>query len=345
MVHPPSTFQLGSGLLELLAAVQLSESASNTSSLRYTWSYTSVAAQAANLPPTVLPVSSAPRLLLDPSVLAPDTAYNFSVLVADTVTGAVVGVSSSVVRVLPAAQQVRADVGVDPCVGHPTFQCSNGGRCVAVESFVGTGVFTLSCVCPTAPVRFFGASCSFALLECPNGNALYSGDIPITLYGVGLETLRRVLVAGRDAPFQLAGAASNSNSGEWSAVLGRWPSFADRLQRVELVAPALITRNTTASVLKPSSVAVHNGDSVSRAMLSTEGVAEEADAVVVNPPAAYQMLTLSSLLLADGSGSGRLLELNFSNVLYYSSSTCRAEGQWKEDGAGGCVQCPPGAFW
>ncbi len=317
-VDQPTTFQVGSGLLELQATTTTSAA---SSSLQYTWSYISAADQAAGLPPTSLPSSSShPQLQLDPSLLLPDTTYNFSVRVVDTnhVDSSGIGPSSTtstVVRVVLATQQVQSTAGVDPCSINPSFQCLNGGRCVATETLPGSLNYTLTCACPTNPVPFFGANCGFALLECPNGNALYSGGADIALYGIGFNTLRRIAVAGRAVQFKNDGAFNNtSQDAEWQAVLGRWPSYADRVQHVRFVAPALLTINQSATI-------------------------------VANHPAAYQMLTLSSLLLADGSGSGKLLETNASNVIYYSYSTCRNEGQWKEDGAGGCLSCPEGAFW
>jgi hypothetical protein len=326
-VNPPSTFQLGSGgVLELLVS-----SAPNSAPLQYTWSYISMSDQAAGLPPVVLPMTTNPLLQLDPSLLLPDTKYNVSVRVVNTMGGA--GFSSTVVQVLPVDQPVQVAVGTDPCSSNPAFQCLNGGRCVATETASGSGTYTLSCACARSPIQFFGASCGFALLECPNGNALYAGGTDIALYGIGFSTLRRIAVAGRVVPFErdMAINSSSISGGEWQTVLSRWPIYADRVQRVRFAAPALVTINHTT----PSTAAVSP-----RTLLSTSS-AEEGTA---NPPAAYQLLTLNSFLLAD-STTGRLLEANFSNLLYYSSSTCRAEGQWKEDGVGGCLSCPQGAFW
>jgi hypothetical protein len=321
-------------LLELQATTN---SAAASSSLQYTWSYISTADQAAGLTPTFLPSSSSPQLQLDPSLLLPDTTYNFTVRVADVghVDGSGVApssASSTAVRVLLVTQQVQTAAGVDPCSSNPSFQCLNGGRCVATETIPSSRNYTLTCACPTSPVQFLGAKCGFALLECPNGNALYAGGADIALYGIGFNTLRRIMVAGRIVPFQNDAAFnSSSNDAEWQGVLRRWPNYAGRVQRVRFIAPALVTVNRTTAAAAPSLLST-----------STEGT---TDAAVVNPPAAYQTLTLSSLLLADGSGSGKLLETNISNILYYSSSTCRNEGQWKEDGTGGCLPCPEGAFW
>jgi hypothetical protein len=334
LVDPPSTFQLGSGLLVLQASTS---SAAASPSLQYTWSYISAVDQAAGLPPTFLPSSSSSQLQLDPSLLLPGTMYNISVRVVDTSQvdnsgTAPSSVTSTTVRVVLATQQVLTVAGVDPC---SNFQCLNGGRCVATAIIPGSLNYTLTCACPTSPVQFLGASCGFALLECPNGNALYAEAVDIAIYGIGFSTLRRITVAGRVVQFQTDVALNSSSpDAEWQGVLSRWPTYATSVQRVRFVAPALTTTNrTTTNVTTPAASRLR--------LLSAEADA----AVAVNPPPAYQMLTLSSLLLADGSGSGKLLETNVSNVLYYSSSTCRNEGQWEEDGAGGCLPCPAGAFW
>jgi hypothetical protein len=335
-VNPPSSFQLGSGgMLELLASSPNSSSdSSSSSSLQYTWSYISTSAQAAGLSPVTLPATSNPLLQLDPSLLLPNTDYNFTVRVMDANGVGPSSTISTVVRVLPVEQQVQVPTGTDPCSSNPAFQCLNGGRCVAMETVSGSGTYTLSCACPRSPVQFFGASCGFALLECPNGNALYAGGTDVALYGIGFSTLRRVAVSGRIVPFErdVATNGSRSNGGEWQGVLSRWPTYADRVQRVRFAAPALLTINHTASSSAVST----------RTLLSTSSNEESGGAA--NPPAAYQLLTLNSFLLAD-STSGKLLEANFSNLLFYSSSTCRTQGQWKEDGVGGCLPCPQGAFW
>ena len=338
LVDPPSTFQLGSGLLVLQASAS---STAASSSLQYTWSYISAADQAAGLPPTILPPSSSAQLQLDPSSLLPDTTYNFSVRVVDTNQAsssssgvAPASVASTTVRVILATQQVQAVAGVDPCSNNPSFQCLNGGRCVASATTPGSLNYTLSCACLTSPVQFLGANCGFALLEAPDGIASYSGGTNIALYGVGFNTLLYVAVAGRLAQFQTDSPPKSAptlntttDDEEWRGVLSRWPDYADQLERALFVAPALVSLT-----VNQTGVAA-----LSRSLL--------ADAApMVNPPAAYQMLTLSSLILADSSGTGKLLVANFSNQLYYSSSTCLAVGQWTEDGAGGCLSCPEGAF-
>jgi hypothetical protein len=124
-VNAPSTFQLGSGLLELQATVNTSNP-SGASSLQYTWSYISAAEQAAGLPPTVLPSSTNPLLQLDPSVLSPDTTYNFSVLVLDMNHVDSSGVApstilSTTVHVLLATHQVQSAGGADPCSSNPVL--------------------------------------------------------------------------------------------------------------------------------------------------------------------------------------------------------------------------------
>jgi hypothetical protein len=70
------------------------------------------------------------------------------------------------------------------------------------------------------------------------------------------------------------------------------------------------------------------------------------DALVTNPPSAYQLLTLDSVLLASNSGassspSTAFVQVNYTRLLLYTSSSCGI-GVWKEDGLGDCLSCPNG---
>jgi len=63
---------------------------------------------------------------------------------------------------------------------------------------------------------------------------------------------------------------------------------------------------------------------------------------LTNPPSGYKVLTLHVSLA--GVSSGGLVALNYTSLLFYSSSSCLDEGTFGSDGLGGCRPCPAGAF-
>jgi hypothetical protein len=189
------------------------------------------------------------------------------------------------------------------------------------------GVFKLSCVCPTAPFAFFGATCSFALLACPNCISSYKGGARLTMYGFGLHGMASLGIGGRAVDdFTAAEWRDGSSSVEALDVLRsvqRHRADVTSVQALTFVAPALVSvRNLTLDA---------NGTDVDQQDFS----------LLVNPISAYHPLSA----LVHLSGQSAPLRLNFSNLIFYSSSSCAAVGVWREDGAGGCLPCPTGAHW
>jgi hypothetical protein len=330
----PTNYEIGSAVVLEFSALAVSGTglAADSSSLTYDWSYISVSDASAGQPVTVLAGSKSATFQLDPSFLSPDTTYNVMVRVIDTnpahggTDGAapftVQSTSLYVQPIRPAV--VEALVGVDPCMANPSFQCYNGGTCVATETNPGSRSYLLSCACPSTPVKFYGARCSFALLECPACTSRYIGGNEISVYGIALDTALRITVAEHPVTFHRAlNVNTSSIDATTQAVLSRWPAYDGKIQRMTFISPALVTVNLTAL----------NITRTSRALLQS---AEAGSEVVVNPPSAYKLLTLSTILLAD-SQNGELLELNFTSLLFYSSSNCIEPGQFKADGAGGCL--------
>jgi len=360
-------YEVGSGVpLQLTSSVVSSAvSASGVaivpSTLCFQWSFVSLAAQASGAAPSALPDSTSGSVLLDAALLAYNTTYNVSVSVTDsssiyTVAGAAVpaGASWTLLHIKPArVLVVQVSVGVDPCKSDPTFVCLNGGTCQATQTPAAAGDlspprYTLSCVCPTTPVQFYGSTCGLAVLECPGCVSHFLGGAQMSLYGLGLDSTRLVTVGGREVSFAAAITvlnASDPNSlalldADAQAVVGRWPAYPN-IQRLDFLSPALVTApNTTAQAngtsTDPSRRLLDDGDG------SADDEQTAAAVAVVNPPSAYELLTVSSLLL-DTSGSA-LLSINISNFIYYSSSTCLAEGTWKPDGLGDCLGCPDGGY-
>jgi len=129
-----------------------------------------------------------------------------------------------------------------------------------------------------------------------------------------------------------------SNSEEDRSMWQRWGATYPQLQSLTLITPALVNV-TNSSISSQSIVQPH----LTRSLL--EDTAAGPD-VQVNPPSAYKQLTLDSVLLAGGTGasaSSSFLQVNYSSLLFYSSSSCGA-GVWKEDGAGDCLPCPTGGI-
>jgi hypothetical protein len=116
----------------------------------------------------------------------------------------------------------------------------------------------------------------------------------------------------------------------------RWGAAYPQLQSFTLITPALV--NVTNVSSSPQANVLSR---LTRALLEDGGAGPD---VQVNPPSAYKQLTLDSVLLvggADASTSSSFLQVNYSSLLFYSSSSCGA-GVWKEDGAGDCLPCPTG---
>jgi hypothetical protein len=342
-VEPPSAWQVGSGLpLQFVARITVVAGSALTNSpwLTYEWSYaivnaqTGMASASLALPPTVLPL-----LFIDPAVtqLTPGVSYAFTVRVVDStpdhwsaVSGAPTSAATTVLTVTAAVQtQVNTSSSiVDPCAG--STLCLNGGRCVATRLTDAPPTATLRCDCPTFPAVHFGQRCNFVVLDCPQCVASYAGGQSISLIGIGLDTLRGVSIAGRVIPF-LRPDSANATDEEVKAAREKFPQYAEKLQRITFEAPRLVERNQSAGT-SGSGTHLHtlNSNGMARELLaSPTEESGDSGAVVVNPPSAYQTLTLKSLLL---SSDDRLLEVNLTSLLFYSSSKCVATGIFKEDG-------------
>jgi hypothetical protein len=182
----------------------------------------------------------------------------------------------------------------------------------------------------------YGATCEFAVLDCPSCISSYRGGGSISIYGVGLDSVFRLRVAGRSTEFNRAQWVNASNSVEEQSIWQRWGAAYPQLQSLTLITPALVNITNSSS---SSSLQSH----LMRSLL--EDTAADPD-VLVNPPSAYKQLTLDSVLLTGGAGtstSSSFLQVNYSSLLFYSSSSCGA-GVWKEDGAGDCLPCPLGGI-
>jgi hypothetical protein len=311
-------------------------------------------------PPLVFSSSSATRVVVDPSLLQVDASYVFSVTAADTqpehrsaVAGAPQSTAALSLRVLPALVAQVSTAAPDPCASANALQCLNGGQCVARST--GASLtdpslrsYELSCQCPTTPAVFFGSTCAFAVLDCSGCTSLYKGGQSVSLYGVGLHSVYRMRVAGW--PVRFVHEANFNWTAADAVIQAKWSLLYGNLQRITFVSPQLAFSNSTnsssTSVFLQSNEAEPRQDGVARRRLMQSATDAADDAYytpviapsTTNPPSAYKPITLSSAL---DSGRGGLLEVNYSSLLFYSSSSCGV-GVWKEDGAGDCLPCPIG---
>jgi hypothetical protein len=169
------------------------------------------------------------------------------------------------------------------------------------------------------------------------------------LYGVGLDSLFRISIAQRRAEFTSATLVNASTAD--SEQKDMWNKFGQtypNLQMLTLVTPALIQRNrsVTASV-QPADSVTHDLFGSASTRRSLLGAAVDPDALLTNPPSAYQILTLDSALLSSGGRPSSIapsfVQVNYSRLLLYTSSSC-GESVWKEDGLGDCLSCPSGGL-
>jgi hypothetical protein len=164
----------------------------------------------------------------------------------------------------------------------------------------------------------------------------YLGGSLLTFFGVGLSALSSVSVAGRAVAFSSPVERNSSSSEEarlaLASVQQTLPSI-QTLQAVTFLTPALVNRTNTTT-----SAASGRRRLLSTVLLPDPDAESNNAALLVNPISAYQPLSLRALL----PGSNAPLTLDFSNLLFYSSSTCTAAGVWRPDGLGGCLPCPVG---
>jgi hypothetical protein len=313
--------------------------------LRFRWSYQSQAELSSGGSPTVLPSATSPLLSVDPTLLRAGESYVFLLRVTDadpTHVHPLTGVAPasqlnfSVLVTEPPRQEVQTTEHTNPCAG--STLCHNGGACL-YEEVVGDGggvgaTYSLSCQCPSSPYAFFGAQCSFTVLSCPSCVSPFVGGASLRLYGVGLDSLFRISVAQRPALFEPAIRLNATTlDSEQKQMWNKFGLSYPDMQSMTLITPALVQRQSNATV----DPFLHPFARGGRRLFDSSAGSD----VLTNPPSAYQMLTLESVFLAGGGGSSSFVQVNYSRLLLYSSSSCGVD-VWKEDGLGGCLPCPPG---
>lgn len=333
-LHPPIQLSVGD-TLQLRTTLMSIDAQTALSDLRYQWHCSShPQLQLSDTIATIVGPANASSIELQPGVITSAATYVFSVTVVDsgnrrTAAGhAPSDTVSTAVVLVPAV--VLSSTAADPCSSSP---CKHGGRCVATQSAAQSSLYTLSCICPTSPVAFFGPTCSFAIVACPGCVSGYQGGAHLTLYGIGLLAVSELRIGGRPIAFSAPTMRNASFSSDVRSALAT-------VQRLD----ATITQLQACSFVTPALVSIASNDTSSqRRLLQTSGVilndptlAESNFTSLVNPISAYQLLSARAIL----PGSSGTQQLNFSNLIFYSSSSCVAVGIWRDDGAGGCLPCP-----
>jgi hypothetical protein len=165
----------------------------------------------------------------------------------------------------------------------------------------------------------------------------YVGGESLHVYGVGLDYASRMSLADRILDYTSAVWMNATDSDEAASVLELVQRAIpiQRIQMLTFITPALVRiRNFT------------NITSDASALASATGVAfgpvqQDELEMLVNPPNAYKPLKITALL----PGTQMPQSINFTRLVFYTSSECIAAGIWKDDGQGGCLPCPAGGVW
>jgi hypothetical protein len=297
--HPTTIYTLGSPApLQLQVQVSSAVTTAERAALRYSYSMISKRDLLLDLIATPIVVSNATILItIDSSLLVAPLEYIFSVYVVDTLAShmSVDGVQPSAAATANVEIQAALVLAVvveqdrDPCAG-VTF-CGEGGSCHAdadpstANLSANARSYSLSCVCSTAPVAYHGVICTFAVMDCPSCVSRFIDDTPINLYGLQLDTLYKMRIAGRDVPFSEA-MFVNTSDPEAIGVLDRhgW-NHAHTMQIVSFLSPALVTVNHS---LSASSTSLSH---LSRWLLADDATAASTP-TLSNPISSYELLTL-----------------------------------------------------
>ena len=252
----------------------------------------------------------------------------------------------------------------NPCA--KVSPCLYGGTCVGVtipeppnshelRNELDVGLWwRLSCACLTSPVAFFGPTCSFAIVRCRDclTSSPFVGNKTIDMFGIGFNSLLTLEVAGRSLSFlppRRVNASENTEVATGLATLRTmatatsFDSFAtmNALEVLTFTTPSLVALTETAkppsTALEPVNTTVTGGNTNASTSIARSLVHSSLEfALTPLTIDSYQLLTLSTIL----PGTSDIFQLNFTNLIFYSSSACTEVGQWKSDGRGGCLPCP-----
>jgi hypothetical protein len=194
----------------------------------------------------------------------------------------------------------------------------------------------IRCLCPKAPIQFFGPTCAFGLVSLVPSVSRFTGGQSVVLFGVGMERVVGLFVGARSIGIRFGAVQTVQDSLPGAAdAFASLPTAVSRgaLQAITFTTPALISN---ASSDDESSSVLLGGGAGGRRLLTTED--DAAEGALVNPPSSYHTLSLRVSL----PGTVGLTTLNYSSLLFYSSSSCLEEGTFGPNGVGGCRPCPLG---
>jgi len=332
--HPPSSIA-ASDQLNLEASLVLDPlTAATPEWLRFEWRCSDPALVLGN-PALLAGPANSSTLTLRNGALVAGRQNVFTVRVTDThplhrVSSALTeqpSAEASVTVAVTAALEltVAAQTGVDPCAAQNP--CLNGGRCIATPT-IGASSYLLSCECRTAPFAFFGADCSLAVLACPGCVSPFAGGVLLTIFGVGLRSIRTISLADKPVSFVSVSRVNASSSAAAASVLAQLGQPGTTfLDSISFRAPAIHVNET----YSPGGSAT----ALSRRLLDSEGSAPSPF------PASYELLSV----IAVPPSADKPMQINYTTLVFYTPSECLKEGQWTDDGQGGCRVCPTGGYW
>jgi hypothetical protein len=332
--HPPSSIA-ASDQLNLQASLVLDPlTAATPEWLRYEWHCSDPSFVLWN-PALLAGPANSSSLTLRNGALVAGRQYVFTVHVMDThplhrVSSAMTAqpfAEASVTVAVTAALEltVAARTGVDPCAAQNP--CLNGGRCIATLT-AGASSYVLSCECRSTPFAFFGADCSFGVLACPGCVSSFAGGQQLTLLGVGLKSIRTITLAGKPVSFVSVTHVNASSSAAAASVLAQLGQpGTPSLDSISFRAPPIHVNET----YSPGGSAT----ALSRRLLDSEGSAPPSF------PASYELLSVTAV----PPSADKTMQINYTTLVFYTPSQCLKEGQWTDDGMGGCLSCPAGGYW
>jgi hypothetical protein len=200
---------------------------------------------------------------------------------------------------------------------------------------------------------YFGPFCKALVMVCEDCVATWRQSHQSHLYGIGLEQLTHVTMAGHNLPFNVS-TVDLALSSKLQEGIKPWPAAvrtaaAHSMQHISFRAPALNKTNpfgpeVTITTVVQSLEQMLLLSGAGRSLLSTDppsAVDSAAIGASGHVPFVLGIQTEISLSTSDIS------QFPFSSadlraMFFFTDSECREEGTFGTDGQGGCRGCPKG---
>ena len=150
----------------------------------------------------------------------------------------------------------------------------------------------------------------------------------MTLIGVGLKDVFGIRVADVVVPYLFGNLSVATDTRAKAALDFPWPNAVKSLRTLDFI------QFVSPDILINSSHASSNLTNTARRLLPTDGASAS--------PVAHPHVPSD---LGIQFPNGFLFAFSLVGQVYYSKDSCIRTGQWKEDGQGGCVDCPTGGIW